>query len=144
MEANDWLLFLHVLAGFALVASAVIFTTLIVVTRRAEAGAPVLRLSWLGSRLWDVGGLGTLVFGIWLALDRDRYDILDGWILAALVLWVIAAGAGARVGTTYREAREAGDGGLAVLRDQGAVLLQVVMVVATLALLVDMIYKPGA
>ena len=144
MDRYDWLLFLHVLSAFAMVGSAVIFTALIAATRSAESGAPVLRLSWLGSRLWDVGGLGTLVFGIWLAIDLGNYDILDGWILAALVLWLIAAGAGARVGATYSEARDAGDGGVAILRDQRAVVLQVVMVVATLALLVDMIYKPGA
>ena len=132
---DSGLLFLHVLSAFALVASVVIFTTLLATGPRTE----LLRLSWIGSRLWDVGGLGTLVFGVWLAIDLDNYDILDGWILAALVLWFIAAGAGARVNIAYRSVREEGAPLAANART-----LQVVLIVGTLALLVDMIFKPGA
>ena len=132
---DSGLLFLHVLSAFALVASVVIFTTLLATGPRTE----LLRLSWIGSRLWDVGGLGTLVFGVWLAIDLDNYDILDGWILAALVLWFIAAGAGARVNIAYRSVREEGAPLAANART-----LQVVLILGTLALLVDMIFKPGA
>jgi hypothetical protein len=131
----DWLLLLHVLSAFALVAAVVVFTTLLATGPRAE----LLRLSWIGSRLWDVGGLGTLVFGVWLAIDLDNYDILDGWILAALVLWLIAAGAGARVNIAYRGVREEG-----TPLPGNARTLQVVLILGTLALLVDMIFKPGA
>jgi hypothetical protein len=131
----DWLLFLHVLSAFALVASVVVFTTLLAVGDNPA----FLRLSWIGSRLWDVGGLGTLVFGVWLALDLDNYDLLDGWILAALVLWFIAAGAGARVNIAYRSVRDEG-----VTLAANARTLQVVLILGTLALLVDMIFKPGA
>jgi uncharacterized membrane protein len=129
------LLFLHVLSAFALVASVVVFTTLLA----AGDNPALLRLSWIGSRLWDVGGLGTLVFGVWLAIDLDNYGILDGWILAALVLWLIAAGAGARVNVAYRAVRDDGEP-LA----RNARTLQLVLIVGTLALLVDMIFKPGA
>ena len=135
MSRYDWLLFLHVLSAFALVAAVVVFTTLLATGPRPE----LLRLSWIGSRLWDVGGLGTLVFGVWLALDLDNYDIFDGWILAALVLWFIAAGAGARVNIAYRSVREEG-----VPLATNARTLQLVLIVGTLALLVDMIFKPGA
>jgi hypothetical protein len=131
----DWLLFLHVLAAFALVASLVIYTALLAAPR----AGPVLRLSWLGARLWDVGGLGTLVFGVWMAIDLDNYDLLDGWIIAALLLWVIAAGAGARLGIAFAGLRESG-GELA----RAARIQHVVMIVATTALLADMIFKPGA
>ena len=139
MDRYEWLLFLHVLTAFALVASLVIFTTLLLATRSSASDddTPLLGISWLGSRLWDVGGLGTLVFGVWLAIDLDGYDLLDGWILAALVLWVIAAGAGARLGIAYNEAR--GGGGLASLRGSGATTLQLVMIVAVTLLLIDMI-----
>ena len=37
--------------------------------------------------LWNVGGLGVLVFGVWLALEVDGYELWDGWIIAAMVLW---------------------------------------------------------
>jgi uncharacterized membrane protein len=133
----EWLLFLHVLSAFALVGSLVIFTTLLVTARGGPS--PLLGISWLGSRLWDVGGLGTLVFGVWMAIDIDNYDLLDGWILAALVLWVIAAGAGSRVGLAYRALRDEGTELAVVVRTQ-----QLVMILATTLLLVDMIFKPGA
>jgi uncharacterized membrane protein len=133
----EWLLFLHVLSAFALVASLVIFTALLA-TARDSRPSPLLGISWLGSRLWDVGVLGTLVFGVWMATDIDNYDLLDGWILAALVLWVIAAGAGARVGLAYRALRDEGAEVAVVVRTQ-----QLVMIVAATLLLVDMIFKPG-
>ena len=138
MSRYEWLLFLHVLSAFALVASLVIFTTLLA-TARDGRPSPLLGISFLGSRLWDVGVLGTLVFGVWMAIDIDNYDLLDGWILAALVLWVIAAGAGARVGLAYRSLRDEGAQLAVVVRTQ-----QLVMIVAATLMLVDMIFKPGA
>ena len=83
--------------------------------------------------LWNVGGLGVLVFGIWLALNVDGYELWDGWIVAAIVLWLIASGAGGRLSRGVREG----------VPDQARVLLAV-MALATFALLIDMIFKPGA
>jgi uncharacterized membrane protein len=86
------------------------------------------------------------VFGIALAIDVDGYSLLDGWILTALVLWIVAAGTGTRVGQAFQEAREAaerGEGDLATLV-RGTRTLHLVMAVAVTALLVVMIYKPGA
>ena len=45
---------------------------------------------------WDVGGLGTLILGIWLALDVDGYEVWDGWILGAIVVWAFATESGRR------------------------------------------------
>jgi hypothetical protein len=123
----DWLLFLHLLGAFAAMGSVVVFSVLFVAGDRV-AGP---QLTFLGRRLWDVGGLLTLVFGVWLALDD--YSIGDGWILTALVLWVIAAGTGVRVGMAY----DAGEAARARP-------LYAVMTIAVLALLLVMIYKPGA
>jgi uncharacterized membrane protein len=146
----DWLLFLHVLAAFAAVAAIVVLSAILAATWRSagvgDAG-PFLRMSKLGSRLWDVGGTGTLILGIWLAIDVEGYELWDGWILAALVLWVIAAAAGVRVGAGFRRAfgADAGQGDLGgSIRSQRAVIVHAVMVLAVAALLVVMIYKPGA
>jgi hypothetical protein len=38
----------------------------------------------------------TLGFGIWLAISLDAYHPWDGWIIAAIVLWAVAGGTGAR------------------------------------------------
>ncbi len=127
MSRYEWLLLFHLIGAFAAVGSVVVFSVLVVGGDRV-AGP---QLTFLGRRLWDVGGLLTLVFGVWLALDD--YSIVDGWILTALVLWAIAAGTGVRVGMAY----DAGAG-------DRARPVYAVMAIATLALLVVMIYKPGA
>jgi uncharacterized membrane protein len=141
----EWLLFLHVLTAFALVAAIVIFATLFVTARSGPDDAPLLRVSWLGSRLWEVGTLGTVVFGVWLAIDSPppvNYDFFDGWIIAALVLWFAGSGAGSQVVSAYTEVRAGG--GLAALRTRRATSQQVVMILTATLLLVDMIFKPGA
>jgi hypothetical protein len=145
---DETLLFLHLLAAFATVASIVVFVAVLLGTRRAGSAAealPLLRLSSVAALLWNVGGITVLIFGVWLALDAAQYDILDGWILAAIVLWVIASAAGGPLTRGYRDALGAGgEAALASVRTQRTVLLHAVMAVATLALLVVMIYKPGA
>ena len=50
------------------------------------------------------GGIGTLVFGIWLAIRLDHVQIWSGWIIAAIVLWAVAVGAGSRSGAEYERA----------------------------------------
>jgi uncharacterized membrane protein len=146
----DWLLFLHVLAAFAAVAAVVLLSAILTASWRSAGlvdAAPFLRLSRLGSRLWDVGGVGTLIFGIWLAVYVEGYELWDGWIVAALVLWVIAAAAGTRVGAGFRRAfgADAGHGELGgSIRSQRALVVHAVMALAVAALLIVMIYKPGA
>ena len=113
----DFVLFLHVLAAFMLAAT-------VVMTSAVVLGAVVPeRTVRLSNLLWDVGGIGTLVFGLWLAIDE--YDIFDGWIIAALVLWAIATELG-------RRARE---------QPTPWHWLRALVVVL---LLIDMVWKPGA
>ncbi len=134
MSLYEWLLFLHVLAAFALVAGLAAYGVLVLggggdAARRALA-PPALAL-------WNAGGLGVLVFGIWLALNVDGYELWDGWILAAIVLWLVASGAGGSL------ERELGERSAPPQSGRGRLLLAV-MALATLALLIDMVYKPGA
>ena len=82
---DDALLFLHVLSAFALASTVVILSG---VAFGASIGP---RSVSLGNLMWDIGGAGTLLFGVWMVLREDVYDITDGWILGALALWVIAA-----------------------------------------------------
>ena len=127
MSRYDWLLFLHLIGAFAMMGSVVAFSTLLVAGERV-AGP---QLVFLGRRLFEVGGSLTLIFGIWLAFDD--YSITDGWILGALVLWFVGGGSGSRVGELYN-------------KGEGARARQplIVMTVATLAILILMIFKPGA
>jgi hypothetical protein len=133
----DWLLFLHVLSAVALVATVVIFSTF------ALGMATDSRVLAVGNVLWAVGGLGTLVFGVWLALYVKGYEIWDGWIIAALVLWAIATELGRRAQLGYTSIAGGGEGGAAA-EVQQATLMHWLRSVVVLALLVVMIYKPGA
>jgi hypothetical protein len=126
----EWLLFLHVLAAFLLVAGLAGYGVLVLggggdAARRALA-PPTLAL-------WSAGGRGVLVVGIWLAFEVDDYELWDGWIIAAIVLWLVASGAGGRLERGVRQ------GTL-----DGAGVLLAVMSLATAGLLIDMIFKPGA
>ncbi len=132
----DTLLFLHVLTAFAIVATVVIFSAF------ALGLAADSRVLTVGNALWNVGGLGTLVFGIWLALYVENYEIWDGWILGAIVLWAIATELGRRAQAGYTSA--AASGAEAVAGARQAALMHWLRSVAVLALLVVMIYKPGS
>jgi hypothetical protein len=130
----EWLLFLHLLTAFLLVAGVVGFGVL--VFGRDDA-AVVRALAPPAMALWNVGGLGVIVFGVWLALEVDGYELWDGWIIAAIVLWFIASGAGGRLAAGLRE-------GKSVAGIDGARAIVGVMSLTTLLLLIDMIWKPGA
>ena len=59
--------------------------------------------------LVGAGSLLVLLFGLWLAFDKDGYHIWDPWIMAAIVLWAIATGAGQRSGVGMAEAAKLAD-----------------------------------
>ena len=103
----DALLFFHLLAAFLLAVTVVTYTAV------ALGAATPGRTLFVADRCWDVGGLGTLVLGIWLALDLDQYEIWDGWIIGAIVLWFAATGLGQS--TQRRLAADAG-ADIAVMR----------------------------
>jgi hypothetical protein len=121
------LLFFHLIAAFLLAITVVTYTA---VALGATTGGRTL---FVADRCWDVGGLGTLVLGIWLALDLDEYDFFDGWILGAIVLWFVATGVGQ--GTQRRLAADA---------NADIAVMHWVRTLAVLGLLVLMIWKPGA
>ena len=159
MSFDDWVLALHVLAAFSLVAGMILFWVLIVAVRRIDTPAETLRLSPLakvGNATVGIGMGGTIVFGIWLALSFGGYDIWDGWILAALVLWIVAAALGQRTGAAFmqgpvkaQELEGAGQSGpsaelLALNRTSTGVLMHTLTSLVVLAIIIIMIWKPGA
>ena len=123
----EWLLFLHLLAAFLL---AVTLATYTAVALGAATGGRTL---FVADRCWDVGGLGTLILGVWLALHLDQYGFWDGWILGAIGLWVIATGLGESVRKRLAEGETAAVSTMHWLRT-----------LAVLGLLVLMVWKPGA
>lgn len=159
MSFDDWMLALHVLSAFALVSGVVFFWVIILAARQMETPEPVLRLGPL-SRVAEaavgIGMGGTIILGIWLAFSVGGYDIWDPWIVAALVLWVIAGAIGQRTSAAYsdpvRKAQELQASGqtgpsaelLALNRNQNGVVLQTLASIVVLLIILDMIWKPGA
>jgi hypothetical protein len=126
----DWLLFLHVIAAFMLASTVVMFSA---VAFGAPAGTRTVSVADV---LWNTGGLGTLLFGIWLALDVDGYEIWDGWILGAIVLWALATETGRRARLDLEP-----EGPGLVAR---ATTWHWVRTLLVIALLIVMVWKPGA
>ena len=133
----DWLLFGHVLSATMLFATAVVFTAI-------GTGLPFdRRVLAIANVLWAIGGLGTLVLGIWLAIDVDGYEVWDGWVIGAIVLWALSTETGRRAQEGFVEAP--GPDGAAVVAPAGnALLMHWLRTALLVALLAIMIYKPGA
>ena len=159
MSLDDWILALHVLSAFALVGALVLFWILIVVMRDIDTASETVafgRVATLGNRVVIAGILGTLVFGVWLAISLDAYQLWEGWIIAGIVLWAAGAGTGARAGTEYAKAmtraeeleasgEEAQPGELRALnRTSVGLKVHTVSSVLVVLALIDMIWKPGA
>ena len=159
MSLNDWILALHLLGAFAVMGAIAFFGVLIVAGYRANRPSAVLattRLVRVPTVMVIAGMVATLVFGIWLAISLDAYHPWDGWIIAAIVLWAISGGTGARGGNAYaraeKRARELLDAGddepspelVSLMQDRTTLTLNTISTVAAFLMLLDMIWKPGA
>ena len=109
-----------------------------------------------GNVIVVVGSLGVIIFGIWLAIALDGVQVWDGWVIAAIVLWAVATEVGRRAGPEFQPSLDRAkelvasgqtgpDSRLAELaRTQRGALLHSLSTLATLLILIDMIWKPGA
>ena len=129
----DFLLFVHVLAAFMLVAMTVMYSSF------ALGGPAPQRAVTVAQVLDGVGGAGTIIFGIWLALYIDGYELWDGWIIAAIVLWAAAAW----TGQIAHKALMPSIGGAAAI-DPVMIRWHLIRAALIFLLLADMIFKPGA
>ena len=157
MDKTQWLLMLHIAAAFCLVGgstAAAILNFLAVRSEKPSETAFLLRLIRVALPVVYVGVLGTLVFGIWL-WHRLGFGLGTGWIWAALVFWALASALGGRGGRHQEHVREAAEreaaagdtmsGELrAMLRDPKALAVNYAAGIATIAVLVVMLWKPGS
>jgi hypothetical protein len=159
MSFDDWLLFVHVAAAFAVVAAVTVFTILVVAGRRTDRPADAVaigRISKPASILVGAGAVVALVVGIWIAIRRPEYSPWDGWLVAAYVLWAIAGGVGGRAGKEYEAMADYAEELVAQgklepsaelatrLRATRPLVMHLVVASAVFLLLLDMIFKPGA
>jgi hypothetical protein len=111
MTLSDWLLALHVLSAFALVGGLTALWAVILATGAPAADTPSalpLTVARPATIAVTAGILGTVVFGVWLAIDLDAYHVWDPWIVAALVLWFVGSGVGDRAGRAFAEVPNGG------------------------------------
>ena len=159
MSTYDWLLFLHVTGAFLLVGgtfTAGLLTLAAIRRERPSEIAALLGLIRISLPFIYAGVALTLVFGLWLVHEAGRgYSYTDAWVIAALVLWVVANALGGAGGRRQEEARrvavelaEHGDTATAEQRarlvDSVGIALSLASGLAVFAVLALMIWKPGS
>src|SRR4029453_2981185 len=88
----EWLLFLHMTGAFLFLGAAVVALVFTIAALRRERPSEIallLRLTARTTPAFGVGGVLLIVFGLWL-VDDAGYGYGDGWIVAALVLFVLS------------------------------------------------------
>ena len=151
----EWLLFLHVTGAFLYVSGAVAAAVLRLAAMRHERPSEIALLLRAVRPVVPIVGLGLLmvvVFGIWLA-DRRGIGLGAGWLTAtfALLGWTLVVGAVA--GRQDRRTRELAERLAASgdtpseelarrLRDPMNLALNASLLVATIAIVELMVWKP--
>lgn len=157
MNKYDWLLFLHMTGAFLFLGAAVVAVVLTVAAQlrdRPSEIALLLRLISFTVAGFAAGFLFLLVFGLWLVHDAG-YGYGDGWIVAALILFVLSNVLGGIGGERSKPARKlaeelaaSGDAPSAeltrLLRSPVPMVLNYGAGLLAFAVLALMIWKPGA
>jgi uncharacterized membrane protein len=150
-------LFGHLLGAFLFVSGTVVAGVAFEAGRRRETPAEIallLGLARAGAALVGVGMLAVFAFGLWL-VHLGGWGYGAGWVDAAIVLFVLAAVLGGIGGQTPKRARQLAarlaEEGRPVteqlrhlLSDRRALLMNYASALLVLAVLVLMVWKPGA
>ena len=157
MNLYQWLLTLHVTGAFLFLGGGVIAASLNLVALGRERPSEIALLFGLIKLAVVpimVGALLALVFGLWLVHEAG-FGYGDGWVVAALVLFVVGNAMGGIGGRrderTAQLARELAAGGdapsaelRARVRDPISLTLSYGSGLLLVAILALMIWKPGA
>jgi uncharacterized membrane protein len=155
--AETWALFFHLLGAFLFVAGVVVAGVGFEAARRRRSAAEIallLGLTRIGVALVALGGVVLLPFGLWLVHLGD-WGYGSGWVSAALALFVAAAVLGAVGGQRPKRARKLArrlaqegqgesDALRALLDNRAARTVNYVSGLLVLAIIVLMVFKPGA
>jgi uncharacterized membrane protein len=154
---EEWALLLHLLGAFLFVAGVTVAGVAFEAARRRTRPSEVallLGLTRIGVLLVALGALIVLPFGLWL-VHLERVGYRTGWVDAALALFVVVSVLGAVGGRRPKRARKLAarlaqeeDAETAELRalldDRVALTLNYLSAVLLVAIIVLMVFKPGA
>jgi uncharacterized membrane protein len=154
---EDVALFGHLFGAFLFVSGTVVAGVAFEAGRRRGTPGEIallLGLARIGAALVGVGMLGVLAFGLWLVHLGD-WGYGSGWIEAAIALFVAAVVLGGFGGQAPKRARQlatrlAGEGQpvsdelRSLLVNRAALLANYASVLLVVAILVLMVWKPGA
>lgn len=157
MDLYQWLLALHVTGAFLLMGGGAMAASLNIAALRRDRPSDIVLLFGLvrvAVVSIIVGSLLALVFGLWLVHEAG-YGYGDGWVVAALVLFVLGNALGGiggrrdeRTAAYARQLAEAGDAPSAELRarvrDPISLALSYGSGLILVAILALMVWKPGA
>jgi uncharacterized membrane protein len=158
MNLYQWLLFLHVTGAFFLiggvVTAGILHFNAIGKQRRPSEIATLYALVRYAVPLIYLGLLFTFAFGLWL-VHEAQFGYGDGWVVTAIILWVIGSAIGSLGDKSQRETRLVAERlaaeGDAPSPDLRARVLSPLVLASTyasglvaLAVLGIMIWKPGA
>ena len=157
MSTYQWLLVVHVTGAFFLIGGGAIAAALNLSAMRRERPSEVVLLFGLiriAVVAIMVGGTLAFVFGLWLVHEAG-YGYADGWVIAAIVLLLLAnamGGAGGkrdeRTAKFAKELAASGDAPSAELqarlRDPVSLALSYGSGLVLVIVLALMVWKPGA
>jgi uncharacterized membrane protein len=159
MTTYQWLLFIHVTGAFLLIGGVVVAGVFNLAAQTRERPSEIALLYGL-TRFAVIpiiaGAVLTLIFGLWLVGEAPQgYGYTQGWVIAAIVLWLIGMGTGEAGGVRDRQTHEVaselaaqGDRPSAELkarmRDPLSLALSYGSGLVILTMLAIMIWKPGA
>ena len=159
MNFEDWIFALHLLSAATLVGSLVMSWIVFVPLRSADTPVATLglnRVAMVGASATAFGLVGAIAFGIWQTILRDAFQMWDGWVIAAIVLWALATVAVLRSFVEYAKPVEraralvaSGETGpdaelSALNRTSTGLVLRALGSAAVVLIVIDMIWKPGA
>jgi len=150
----DWLLLFHVLFATIWFGGSVYLEGLIATAGRTGEQAAVTavyrRIAPTNRRLFSIAGIGTILFGFWLVLEKEAWQFESVWVAVGIGAALLAIGLdlfyetpkGAKI-VSLVEANGEGDTEAAEIAKQGSMVGHVRTLLLFVALIM-MIFKPGA
>jgi uncharacterized membrane protein len=150
----EWLLFLHILFGITWVGGTIMLQVL--GFRASRSSDPKQTVEFLGTAdfagryVFNVAGILTAAFGIWLVIDSDFIGFDEAWISFALTIVILSAllgmffyGPRGKKALAIADERGPEDPEFGSLM-QGIVVVSRVELVLLLAVVWAMVFQPGA